>query len=205
VQRQEGTARVWQTVASLNGSQGSGQLPSLPLGIYSLRIAALGPHNRVLAQRQRQLDVFGNVPLATLLGQAATTGVFTSPTNTFSYVISGEQGNIGSGPTTIFGAPAAQDCRGVHIEFAVDGRDPTNDGNGRVSVVQESADAVGASAPFEGVGTLDARVVPGQSWSVNELAYRGADDPDLIVLFDFNGYASCYSAAPILETGNAVD
>src|SRR5882724_2388847 len=37
---------------------------------------------------------------------------------------------------------------------------------GVVTIVQESRDPTSASAPFDGIGSLDAELVPGQSWSM---------------------------------------
>jgi hypothetical protein len=84
VQRQEGSARVWRTMVQLpNRPSGSVQLPGLLLGSYRLRIVDFGSHARALAQQQRQLSVFGQVPFSTLFGGGGSGDVYATPTSTF--------------------------------------------------------------------------------------------------------------------------
>jgi len=60
-------------------------------------------------------------------------------------------------------------------------------------VVQETRDPVSASAPFNGLGSLDAQLVPGHSWSVT-LSHAGGVSP---LTFYMNGSASCDSTGPL--------
>jgi hypothetical protein len=62
---------------------------------------------------------------------------------------------------------------------------------GSVAVVQESVDPVTApSAPNAG-GELDARLTPGQSWSINAAAVI---TDSAFAEFYINGRASCYQS-----------
>lgn len=96
LQRRFGTAHVWKTVASLGRSRtGSSEIGSLPLGVYGVRIAALGRHNQVLAQHVSTLRVFGVVPFSRLFDGAhitsgvgiGETGTYTTRTSSFEYFI----------------------------------------------------------------------------------------------------------------------
>ena len=92
VQRQEGTARVWRTVLSITGKQGTGALPPLEIGTYAVRLAVLSRHQLVASKRVR-ITMFGKVPLAALLGNKYATGsvahegTFAGRSQTFTYVV----------------------------------------------------------------------------------------------------------------------
>jgi hypothetical protein len=170
IQRQEGTEHVWRTIATLRGGRGTFSLPGLSLGFYRLRIAAFSRKGRLLAQQQRSLSVFGYVPLSAVFG-AKDAGTYTTPTATFSYVLLRNDG--GGDGTGAFGESTKNACRAIHIDFipgSTDG-DPEDRGlfdyTGTVSLVQASSDPVSASMPFDDKGSLDATLIPGQSWSVN--------------------------------------
>jgi hypothetical protein len=186
VQRQEGTAHSWHTVIQLgNRSSGSGQLPGMPLGRYRLRVAALGSRGRALAQQVHGLNVYGQVPFSSLFGpREGGSGVYTTPTHTFPYVISGDD-NFSDGVAVI--ADPHNNCRSVHIEFMASS---VADAQGVVTVVQETLDPASASAPINSVGSLDAPVVPGHSWSVNLSQTGGAG---YYLHFYLAGSASCDS------------
>src|SRR4051794_29908594 len=123
LQRQVGTARVWKTLKRLYGSGGSTSVPAFELGIYRLRVVALGRHSQVYVQRQRTLKVFGPVPLGALVGGSGQSGTNTTPTRTFPYVFKiGDLaccGNLSDAGLTV---PATNNtCRSVHLDVTSDG------------------------------------------------------------------------------------
>lgn len=192
VQRQEGTTRSWQTVMQLRTRSGSAELPGLPLGTYRLRLADLSGH-RVLVQETRGVGVFGEVPFSTLVVLDRKIGVYTTSTGTFPYVA-----EIYNYQTPAF-TDGHNHCQSVHITFVpANGAEP---GIGTVTVVQESRDPVSASAPLLNTfgppvaqlvpGSLEAQLVPGQSWSVNTSGTHDAE-PEFFI----NGSAVCDSTAP---------
>jgi len=196
LQRQEGTARTWRTVARLGASHGSVTLGGLPLGSYRLRLAVL-VRRRVLAERQALILSFGRVPLSTLFPNALSHGVYTTPTT--SYAFEGNRslidGNNGIGALS----PAHNPCRSVFIEFMA-GLDlyfpqPAREYEGTtatLTVVQQSSDPVGATAPLNSVASLTAGLTPGQSWSVNL-----TQTAEKSFTFYLNGYAECDAASRI--------
>ena len=201
IQRPVGTARVWRTLVRLSGSHGTASLPAYPLGSYRLRLAVIaGP--QVLAQQHRVLHVFGKVPLATLIGDSAEKGVYATPTAAFPYVtvfddrIDGDQGQ---GVIRV----SHSACRSVVLEF-VPGTDPGfplpasdyAEERGAVSVVQQTRDPVSATTSFDGVNSVSASVVLGQSWSVN-LSQSGGDGE--VLYFYVNGSAECDSAMALKQ------
>jgi hypothetical protein len=194
VQRREGTRLVWRTVRTLGGkAKGAGQLAALALGTYDVRLAALTAHGKVVAQRPVALRVFGQVLFGTLFN--ATPRAYTNPTNTFSYV---NYGAFSDQPQAFLTATNNR-CRAVHVDFTSEA--DTVAGNATVSVVQETSDPV-SSTQLDGlIGSVDAQVPPGQSWGVTA-SYKSVGHPgqgsDVIFV---NGWASCYSAAPVSEAG----
>jgi len=180
VQRQVGTARSWKSVLRLRGRSGSTELSGLPLGRYRLRLADLVWRGRVLAKQVSGLGVFGQVPFTTLFGTPRTR-VYTTKTVTFSYVRSFES----------YENPAftVEDnhCRSVHIAF-VSGAGYGGKSSS-MTLVQESRDPVSVTTETDELASLDAELVPGQSWSVN-LATPGSES-----VFYVNGYAVCSSSA----------
>jgi hypothetical protein len=195
IQRPEGTGHVWRTIAVLKGSRGSGSLPALSLGVYQFRIVNLASHSRVLAQRQYQLRVFGQVTFATLLGNPGG-GVYTSATSAFPWVVRGTWYETETGRSSeVFSIPTTNTCRTAHVEFA-DQMYASSVPNPTVtiSVVQQSSDPVSTTVPADIGGTVDATVVPGQPWSV-VLTSTVANNGNLY----FNGYADCYSAIPAVS------
>jgi hypothetical protein len=191
IQRQQGTARVWRTVAHVAGPGGTQPLPSvkLAIGTYRFRIADLGSHNKVLAQRQRTVHAFGDVPFSTLFTDFHDSpGVYTTPSRTFSYV------DIAGDDETAF-TVAHNHCRSVHFDFVpgVNG-DAQSSVTGSLTVVQETLDPASASVPAETIGALDAALVPGKSWSLLT-AHTGGGSGLYGVQFYLNGSANCDSTA----------
>jgi hypothetical protein len=203
LQRQTGTARVWRTVARLEGSSGSGRLPALALGSYKLRIANIGPKPRrkLWAQQVRTLRVFGDVPLGKLLASGER-GVFNAPTATFPYVdaLTVDHGST-RGRRDTFSTNTCRSVRisfsGAYVSFLSDGDDISQLGV-TAQVTQETRDPVTASAPLGAIASLNATLVPGQSWSIGASVYGTSNLAD----FEYgslraylNGTASCYGGA----------
>jgi hypothetical protein len=183
IQQPVGTAHTWRSIMKLPSSSGSAELPGLPLGVYRLRIADL-VGRRVLAQQALNIRVFGEVPFSTLLrGVSPGAGVYATSTTSFPYVTLYE-------PSRSAFSVRRNPCVAVHVAFVPGGFGYPNGSNisGTVTVVQESRDAVSASASYNSIGSLDAELVPGQSWSVN-VSWQGEHEP----LIYINGYAVCDS------------
>jgi hypothetical protein len=196
LQRQAGTASQWRTISRLQGSSGDGKIPALPLGSYRLRIANFGPKPKfkLLAEQRRRLYVFGKVLLADLTGGPVGAGVYTMPTGTFSYVRTAIAyfGGLGETAFTI----RTNNCRSVHLDFAVEPQTDYQQGGGTLGIVQEADDPVSASTPMATPGSLDARLMPGHSWSATVATdLRGG------AYVHLNGSASCYSAASGVPQG----
>ncbi len=189
LQRRVGTGRVWRTVASLaHNRAGMVSIPALPLGSYSLRIAVLRG-SRVTSQHGARLLVFGTVPLSRLVNQGEV-GVYTLPDSTFRYVIK-NYGASDGGPGTLLTSKKSP-CRSVHFEFVPgteSGSENLHGETGSAAVVQESLDPVKTTVAGQTVGTVDATVIPGQSWSLNVESNGG----NRLLTWYVNGSASCYS------------
>lgn len=197
VQRQEGTARSWHTIARLSGSSGAANVPGLPIGRYRLRLAGLGKHRVVLGQLQRIVKVFGPVPLTTLFGLQhenggayfagePSAGVYTAPDRTFPYAMQLFANE--TAPFT-FATVANNTCRAVHLDVVVGEADPNRPGvSATVSVIQEMLDPARATAGQQSLVTLDTPLVPGTSWSLTTVG-SSANFGGVYV----NGYATCFS------------
>jgi len=197
VQRPVGTSRTWKTMQRLPSKSGAGELPGVSLGKYRYRLAAL-KGRRVLAQQVAGVGVFGQVPLSTLLGDYGEgPGVYTTPSASFPYIYRSGAGDSNS-PDTAFSAEHNH-CLSVHVAFVpgypnLPSYYDKSTVTGTVSVVQESRDPVSASAPYDGIGSVDSELVPGQSWSVIA-SYQGEFEP----LIYLNGYAICSSTEPFFS------
>jgi hypothetical protein len=188
VQRPFGTARVWKSIMRLPARTGSASLPGQGIGPHRFRIAALDGR-RLLAQQTSTIAVFGVVPFATLFSVNQEKAL-TLPQNTFSYVIDHYDGD---GPVAF--QVQNNKCTHVHIAFAArEFYEHDAPGTETLTLVQESKDPVNASADFNTIGSLDADVVPGQSWAVNQ-SHSGpyAEDPAMVYI---NGDAICKSTEP---------
>lgn len=187
VERPFGTSHVWKGIMRLDAS-GNGQLPGMRLGSHWFRIAVF--RGRMLvAQQTSVIKIFGTVPFTTLLDDEQP-DVYTAPGHSFSYV--GSYWSVYHGETTALFGVSNNNCSSVHVAF-VPG-DHYENGVGSLSVVQESRDPVSGSAPFDGVGSVDAELTPGQTWGVNASIAEGH-----VASFYINGYATCYSTEPFSE------
>lgn len=186
LQHPEGTAHTWRTIMPLRGNSGHAAVPLLDLGKYRFRIADLAGHH-VLAKQTAGVEVFGQVPFSTLWGRRNRNKVFVTETASFPFVSAWE-----NSAEPAF-AVERNHCRSVHIEFV--GHSPWKErtGTSDLTVVQESHGPTSASAHFETIGTVDAALVPGQSWALN----IGAElsDPAPFITY-INGYAVCDSREP---------
>jgi hypothetical protein len=195
IQRPVGTAHTWRSTWRLPSNSGSSQFAGLPLGTYRLRIADL-IGRRVLARQVIIINVYGPVPFSTLFGDYGEgPGVYTTPSASFPYVYWFGAGQPNS-PSTGFSVKNNH-CLSVHVAFVPAYPGPAA-GNrstitGTVAVVQESRDPVSASAPYDGLGSVDAELVPGQSWAITA-SYTGDFEPRIYL----NGYAVCNSREPFL-------
>jgi hypothetical protein len=187
VQRPVGTAHTWQTILRLPSNSGSGELPGMALGSYRLRIAdVIG--RRVLAQQAVTINVYGTVPFTTLLRSG--TRSYATPTSSFPYVAMWEAYDYNNPGVAV----TNNHCLSVHVAF-VPGKEGENaklaEGVGTLTLVQESRDPVSASVAYNGIGSIDAELTPGQSWAINaSYADNGHHLPPEMYL---NGYAVCDS------------
>ncbi len=210
VERPVGTARVWKPLLSpLGGSHGSLTIPAYrSFGVYPLRIAVIRDR-KVLAQRERQVRIFAQIPFSTLL-EAPLTGLDATQTATFAYVLpqalpfDGPQGEASE--TDIISDEHSR-CDAIHVEFAgealVPDRGEPDGGRVTVTIVQETAEPVSSTAPTDRVGSVEAHVALGQSWAVNLSVSEppNAQLPSLSVYF--NGEAHCYSDARFKNRPNS--
>lgn len=182
IQRPFGTAKVWKTIMKLPANTGSAELRGRTLGTYRYRIAAFRGRKFLAAQVAR-VSVYGIVPLAALLN-GGDNGSYTTDKVSFPYVWerSAEKSTVSAFSFR------KNNCSSVHISFLPG--EKYESGNGVLTVVQESTDPVSASVPFEQTGTVDATLVPGQTWGVN-INVVSPEDP--YVQFYINGFAICSS------------
>jgi hypothetical protein len=197
LQRPEGTRHVWQTIASLKAGTHTGSLPALSVGTYSVRVAVLTTkrvhvqqkvkvEKAVVAQSSAVIGIFGQVPLTTLLGESSTRGVYTTPTATFPYAFDSYDGRVNYTDLEVNKNP----CRSVTLTWVEGAEYDDSQQSGTVTLVQESADPVSATAAGNAVGTLSASLVPGQAWSVNVAQSQG-DPTSYLFTWYFNGTADC--------------
>lgn len=194
IQRQTGTAKVYRNVTVLvHSASGSGSLPALALGSYQYRIAVLRKVHRktkLVAGRTAKVSVFGDIPLAKLLN--GDDGTYTTPTRTFPYVDQVFASSV-TGSTVLTVAAHTNRCRSIHFDFVPE-RYSRNDPDDpiTITVVQQSADPISASARPDDFGALDAPLVPGESWSL-KTSVAAADQGERV---DLNGSANCDRVAP---------
>jgi hypothetical protein len=193
IERQEGTAHTYRIVSRLSHRHsGSGSLPALNLGRYKLRIADIRAR-KTYAAAPATLYVYGNVPLATLLGDQ-NGGTYTSPTQTFPYT-DRLQANQVTGDTVLTVPGSSNHCRSINFDLIAEGGPYAYDSDGEpftLTVVQQSLDPVSSSAQPNQVQQLNAQLIPGQSWSLRTSSATSSDSDHL----DVNGSANCYSSAP---------
>ncbi|MGD9735218.1 MAG: hypothetical protein AB7V58_06355 [Solirubrobacterales bacterium] len=206
VQRPVGTARTWKTMLKLNTRRGSAELPAQALGKYRFRLAALRGR-RVLASKVVGVGVFGQVPFSVLMKGGylnfgdLDNGVYATPTASFPYVGSAWVGDHGQ-PKTVFSVKRNH-CTAVHLGFVLGdtpGESYLHPGSiyGVVRLVQQSRDPVTAEVPLNGIGSVDAELTPGQTWSL--LVEENSRDGEIgNPTAYFNGYAVCDSAEPFFS------
>lgn len=212
LQRQQGTARVWRTVAKLKAtSKGSGIISGLALGTYHLRLAAIRK-GVLLAHAQKAVNVFGPVPLKMLLsgykgffaGPYGREGSYPTASSTFEYVLGLPEYQSFSSQYELPDPVSASrnHCRSIHVDFLpanVDGASVhhSSTDEGTFTIVQAALDPVSATARYETVGHLDATLEPGRSWAIRlSTSYAGDSILD-DVAFYINGTGSCDSASSL--------
>jgi hypothetical protein len=194
VQRQEGVARAWHTVRTLRATAGSASIAGLPLGLYTLRVAALARNGRVAIQKQRTLKVFGTVPLSTLMSglnafNDGRNGTYATPTGTFDYVFAFPL--FGVAPEPIAPVEGANNfCRALQLVFVPGRADSAADPSqwsASISIVQAKLDPVSASAVVNATGSLNAQLVPGTSWSISVAQTTGSPTQDDAIFVSGSG------------------
>lgn len=184
LQRRMGGRGVWRTVVGLSRvGSGSGILPSLAIGRYQVRIAAIS-RKRALAQKAKTVFVYGEVPLESIFGRSES-GVYTTLDGTFPFA------EEFPGYGTMF-TISPNPCRSVRITFIPGANSGTwiPEGQpGNASIVQQSLDPVTATGIWQRQGEIKARLVPGEPWSMNS-----DGDESYTVRWYVNGSASCYQA-----------
>lgn len=204
MQRPVGTARVFKTVLRLSGRRGSAQIPGRPLGKYRYRLAAIRA-KRIVAKQAVVVAVFGPVPLSTLLKDelGSVGGVYAAPTVSFPYV-GDVLGNTSDFMPTAAFSVRQNNCSQVHLDF-ITGGEAFNDSqqkflertSGTLTVVQETQDPVAVTAPFNSPSSVNAQLVPGQTWSVLASgAVTSPEEGNAFITVYYNGYAICDSAEP---------
>ena len=194
IQRQMGTAKVYRNVVVLvHRGSGSGNLPALALGNYRYRIAVLRKVHRktkAVASRRASVAVFGEVALGRLLN--GPDGTYTTPSRTFPYVEQVRATEV-TGSTVLTVGAGDNHCRSVHFDFVPE-RYSSNDPDEPITltVVQQSADPVSASARPDEFGALDVPLEPGESWSLKTSVTNQRQNVEV----DLNGSASCDRVAP---------
>lgn len=160
-------------------------VPPLALGRYHLRLVALRDGHIIATTGSKRFEVFGVVPLARLLNTQPESIALTS--TSFSYVATAFM--AGDGPRPFFSVEASRNpCRSVHIKW---GNEPGSfEGTVTVSVLRASADPVSSSAAPGATNDINARLVPGESWSVTAMNHTGYQTSAYL-----NGSASCWSTS----------
>jgi hypothetical protein len=194
IQRQTGTAKVYRNVTVLvHAPSGSGSLPALALGNYRYRIAVLRKVHRktkLVASRSAKVAVFGEIALSRLLN--GPDGTYTTPSRTFPYVERVVATRV-TGDTVLTVDAGDNHCRSIHFDFVPE-RYSSSDPNDPITltVVQQSADPISASARPDEFGALDVPLEPGESWSLQTSVTREEQSVEV----DLNGSASCDRVAP---------
>jgi hypothetical protein len=139
--------------------------------------------------------VFGREALTSLLLDGSG-GTYTTPTGIFAYAY-----EVGESfrQTNVVDLKEPSRCKTVTLDFMPGTEfadsDPSNEGlfsyTGTVTIVQESADPVSQTQPFDHEGSITANVIPGEAWAVN-IAQANTDGSNQNGLgFYFNGSAIC--------------
>lgn len=190
LQRQEGTAKVWHTIAKLpHVRQGNGQVPALALGDYKVRLAVTAKKHQLVAQRSRTIRVFGQVPFSALFPDHEQ-GAYSTRSFSFTYYVGANAGD------SLEVTGANNHCDYLSVDY-VPGYDDSTGATGIASVVQGSRDPVSSSALVDHQGSLSTPLVPGQPWALRLSQAGGYVD-----YFYVNGYALCDTSQPLTYSWN---
>jgi hypothetical protein len=178
LQERVGRARTWKTFAHLAGRSGAGDIATLPLGVYSVRIAEFSGR-RLRAQSAYLLRVFGRVPLWTLIGgtPAGASVVMSGQTFVYHYIDSGII------PYVI--KSVSSPCTSISFDVA-------SYGARTWELTQQSAPAATVDDPDQTIVPLNADVSLGQAWTLST-----TNGGSIFV----DGYADCDSTEGVSAAG----
>lgn len=156
-----------------------------------------------MAQRTAGLKVFGEVPFSVLFSEVTEQIVVRSGPGTYS---TGTQDFRYEIAIDTYGKPEftvnSNSCRSIHFSFMPgsghDGGNEEPNETGTITVTQESLSPASASAAYNTVGTLDATLVPGESWTFGTQITGG----NTSMTFMLEGTAVCDRVGP-LDIGEA--
>src|SRR5579863_6756690 len=166
---------------------------------YAFRVAVLDGSTLLATSAVSDVNVFGRVPFSTLTAPSywVNPGTYNGPTFTFPFEFQSGGGTTSAPKTVLSVATADNDCTIVHVDYVV-GPLPGVSGDPNatetVSVIQQSANPVSSTTPVAQQSSVDATVIPGQSWAVNAASAVGWN-------VYLNGYAICDSTQPIITAG----
>jgi hypothetical protein len=159
------------------------------------------------AQAKPTRPAFRKVPFSILVRHQSS-GVYTTSSVSFPYVLTkrgitptaeGEQE-----PVITLLSVAHNHCRSVHVDFLF-GRSQADaeeyaaltGTTGTVSVVQQNRAPATSTMGFESQGSIDTKLVPGQTWSITASAGKPAGSRAGVVEVFVNGYAICNSTEKV--------
>ncbi|HWC36512.1 MAG TPA: hypothetical protein VG650_17020 [Mycobacteriales bacterium] len=183
LQGYNGNTQSWGTFRHLHGTSGKTTFPAEPIGIYDFRIAAYSHSGKLVTAVGRKLHVFGTVKWKTLFqppkSQAGTYG-------SFHYVFSFFSNEVDYTALKVSDNP----CSSVHIEYIPGTENPNESvgGEGTVKVGRHGRSTVTSQAAAQHVGTVNASLPVGKSWTVN-LSEPG--NGTRLFTWYFNGTAVC--------------
>jgi hypothetical protein len=159
----------------------------------------LGPTTAASAK-----PAFRKVPFSLLIRHQST-GVYTTSTVSFPYVLTRNGINLTTegqqAPVIPLLSVARNHCKAVHVEYIFGNEGatestyaPLSSTKGTLSVVQQRRAPTVATTAFDSLGSVDAKLVPGQTWSITVSAVKPAGNPAGDVEVFVNGFAICSSA-----------
>lgn len=207
IQRQEGTAHVWRNVVSLPiAHRGTGAAAALSMGRFKFRVVIFVSGRMVSSTSAIVVSSYGTIPLGELLPSdaaiAGPQGSVLVGSNTFNFI----DGTSFDDTEELLSSNATS-CRSLSIDIGAPANTPANiaafpganDWTWTATVYQQTADPVSATVGPGQTATLNANIVPGQSWDLSA-TFAGtnpnATSPDGVLI---NGTASCYALAQIEE------
>jgi hypothetical protein len=188
LQKQVGTAHVWQDVSRLRGTAGAATAPGRPLGVYKYRLTAVRRHKTVAVSAVQVVYSYGTVTIPTLcraLGDPCSGGTEAIGDTVFEY----DEGPNAPGFTyPEFGESFKANhttCRSGQVSFAFFSVPKT--GRAYMRLLQASAEPQEASTtdPTE-IGIFN-MTFDGGPWDLENASSNGSN---LVISATF----SCYTA-----------